>query len=91
MNFDDRSSYIIANTAMSWYLGEVDSATAFAQMDAALLSWNYDPAMLNASRELFDLFVDAALDFDLDRPVVPAYDTRLRPFSVEEYDRIVVG
>ena len=65
MNYDERATHIIANTAMSWYQGEVSSVEAYAQMDRALLSWCYDPAMLNASRELFDAIVDAAMDFDL--------------------------
>lgn len=75
MIFDERSTHIIANTAMSYYHGEVSSSEAFAQMDRALLSWNYDPRMLNASRELFDLVVDTAIDYDL---MAQARDPQLR-------------
>lgn len=65
MNFTEQATHIVANTAMAYYQGEVNSAEAFRDMDRALLSWNYDPAMLNASRELFDAVLNAAMDYDL--------------------------
>lgn len=65
MDFNEHATHVIAFEAMSFYHGTTNSVNAYANIDRALLSWNYDPAMLNASRELFDAIVDAAMDFDL--------------------------
>jgi hypothetical protein len=85
MNYDERATHIIANTAMAFYLGECSSAEASRDMDRALLSWNYDPAMLNASRELFDAVLDAAMDYDL---MEQAREPRIGHWSDAEWDRV---
>jgi hypothetical protein len=94
MNLPENVTAVVAREFFDFYLGNQNSAEAFANIDRQVLTWCYDPAWLNQTRELFDALTDAAMDFDLAREDVPAVDHSLYGspvLSIEQYDFYVTG
>jgi hypothetical protein len=94
MNLPENVTQVVAREFADFYLGNQSSADAYAAIDRAVLTWCYDPAWLNQTRELFDALLDTALDFDIARPL----DRRLDPMgaqhgmlTIEQYDFYTTG
>jgi hypothetical protein len=57
-------------------------------------AWHWYPGILNDTRELFDALLDAALDFDIERPLNRSVDPLMAhhgALTIEQYDRAVTG
>jgi hypothetical protein len=94
MNLPENVTATVAREFFDFYLGNQSSADAYARIDRQVLTWCYDPAWLNQTRELFDALLDTALDFDMDREDIPAVDHALYGspvLTIEQYDFYATG
>jgi hypothetical protein len=92
MNLSEHVTQVVAEQMLDFYLGNKSSADAYAAIDRAALTWCYDGDNLNATRSLFDALLDAAMDFDIERPINPAIDPMMPQhgmLTIEAYDEAV--
>jgi hypothetical protein len=94
MNLPENVTATVAREFFDFSLGNQSSADAYVRIDRQVLTWNYDPAWLNQTRELFEALRDAARDFDIERPGINGIDPLMANhglLSIEQYDFYTTG
>lgn len=76
MNLPENITGCVAEQAIAFYLGIKSSVEAREVIDAATLTWCYEPRLLNEIRALFDALVDYMIDFDVDTWSTGDVDTK---------------
>lgn len=66
MNLPENVVRNVAEQAVAFYLGNVSSVEAYANIDGVTLSWVHEARTLNETRALFDALVTYMIDFDVD-------------------------
>jgi hypothetical protein len=77
MSMNERVAHVVRQQADAFYEGTASSVEAFAAIDAvANNAWNWYPAILNDTRQAFDLRVAANIDRDVDEHRHETYQSR---------------